>query len=88
MNVEKGGGDVEVRRALIHRQVIHIFPGILREVDDTNGMQRHSFIGGMALCNRPQMGKPHAGGTVHSQMHVSVRVSLGLFHALAEGKAL
>ena len=29
VDMEEGGSDVEVRRALIHRQVIHIFSGAL-----------------------------------------------------------
>jgi hypothetical protein len=88
VDVKKSGGDVQVGRALIDRQVVHVLPGVLGEVDDANGMQRHPFIGSMALCHRPQMGQPHTGGTVSGQMHVPVWIPLRLFHALTEGQTL
>jgi hypothetical protein len=88
VDVQESGGDVQVGRTLIDRQMIHVFPGVLGEVDDANGMERHAFIGSMAFGHRPQMGQPHTGGTVCGQMHVSVRVPLRLLHALTEGKTL
>jgi hypothetical protein len=87
MKVQECGGDVQVRRPVIHWQVVHVFSGMLREVDDAYCMQGHSFISCMAFGNRTQMGKPHAGWRIDSQMHVPVRKFLRLFHSLHKRQA-